>query len=223
MKGLLATLRLSLRAPSDEQIMWRVHTDGDAQSFTQLVERWQDSIQGMCSRMLGDPHRGEDLAQETFMRVYLNRSHYQPLARFSTFIWRIAINLCTDELRRRKRHPEPLAFVDSETQNILIDNLPAREISPDLSLVQQERGALVRQALLSLSETYQTVLILRHYEGLKFREIAEILNIPEGTVKSRMAEALAQLARQLTPQLKEIDNSCKTVTHLTPPSQLQVL
>lgn len=223
MKGLLATLRLSLRAPSDEQIMWRVHTDGDAQSFTQLVERWQDSIQGMCSRMLGDPHRGEDLAQETFMRVYLNRSHYQPLARFSTFIWRIAINLCTDELRRRKRHPEPPAFVDSETQNILIDNLPAREIPPDLSLVQQERGALVRQALLSLSETYQTVLILRHYEGLKFREIAEILNIPEGTVKSRMAEALAQLARQLTPRLKEIDNSCKTVTQLTLPSQLQVL
>lgn len=219
MKGLLTTLRI----PSDEQIMWRVHTEGDAQSFAQLVERWQDSIRNVCTRMLGDPHRGEDMAQETFIRIYANRAHYRPLARFSTFIWRIALNLCTDELRRRNRRFESLAPVDLEAQEHLVANLPAQDIPPDLNLVAQERSDWVRQALLGLPETYQTVLVLRHYEGLKFREIAEILEIPEGTVKSRMAEAMTQLARQLTHRLEDQDRPGKSAAHLTPPCRMEML
>lgn len=219
MKGLLTTLRI----PSDEQIMWRVHADGDAQSFAQLVERWQESIRNVCTRMLGDPHRGEDMAQETFMRLYANRAHYRPLARFSTFIWRIALNLCADELRRRKRRCESLVPVDPEAQEHLVANLPSQDTPPDLNLVQQERGDLVRQALFNLPETYQTVLVLRHYEGLKFREIAEILEIPEGTVKSRMAEAMAQLTRQLTHRLEHHAGSPKPAAPLTPPCRLEIL
>jgi len=75
--------------------------------------------------------------------------------------------------------------------------------APDKLLVEQERSELVRRALMQLSETYRTVLVLRHYENLKFREIADVLGVPEGTVKSRMAEALTQMSRLLKPMLTD--------------------
>jgi RNA polymerase sigma-70 factor, ECF subfamily len=83
---------------------------------------------------------------------------------------------------------------------------------PDLILVERERAGTVRQALLQLSEPYRAVVVLRHYEGLKFREIGEVLEIPEGTVKSRMAEALAQLNRILSRSLNERETPCKPQT-----------
>ena len=85
--------------------MTRVQRDDDAHAFSQLVRRWELPIQGLCSRMLGDPHRGQDLAQETFARLFAKRKDYQPTGKFSTFLWRIALNLCYDELRRMKTAP----------------------------------------------------------------------------------------------------------------------
>jgi RNA polymerase sigma-70 factor (ECF subfamily) len=81
--------------------------------------------------------------------------------------------------------------------------LTAPTPAPDKSLADRERGELVRRALLGLPEAYRTVLVLRHYEDLKFREIAEVLGVPEGTVKSRMAEALTQMAQRLKPMLAD--------------------
>ncbi len=175
-----ASLR-TLFAITDEQAMWRVQTQDDEHAFAQLVRRWEVPIQRLCARMTGDLHRAEELAQEAFARVFAKRKDYQPTGRFSTWLWRIAVNLCYDELRRRKRR-------DAE---------PA----PDVSLLDQERGELVRAALMKLPEAYRTVLVLRHYENMKFREIAAVLDVPEGTVKSRMAEALTQMARLLKPVL----------------------
>src|ERR1051325_1904955 len=100
-----ASLR-SLFAISDEQAMWRVQSHDDDGAFAQLVRRWEGPIQRLCTRMTGDPHRGEDLAQETFTRVFAKRKDYQPSGKFSTWLWRIALNLCYDELRRRRRREE---------------------------------------------------------------------------------------------------------------------
>jgi RNA polymerase sigma-70 factor (ECF subfamily) len=201
----------ALFAGSDEQAMTRVQRDDDAHAFSQLVRRWELPIQGLCSRMLGDPHRGQDLAQETFARLFAKRKDYQPTGKFSTFLWRIALNLCYDELRRMKRRPE--APLD-------LDQLEAAEAAPsfhstapgaDTLLLQREQGDLVRSAVLQLSDVYRSVIVLRHYENLKFREIAEVLGIPEGTVKSRMAEALSQLHRSLAEIYNEKGSAlCKT-------------
>jgi len=180
----------SLFSISDEQAMWRVQMQDDAEAFAMLVERWEGPIQNLCTRMLGDVHRGEDLAQEAFARVFAKRKEYEARGKFSTFLWRIALNLCYDELRKRERRREmPLEF-DGEESLHASDELP-----PDISLAREETAGRVRDALMKISETYRSVLILRHYEDLKFREIAEVLDIPEGTVKSRMAEGLSQLAR----------------------------
>ncbi len=196
---------------TDEQAMWRVQRHDDAQAFAQLVSRWEGPIQRLCTRMLGDPHRGEDLTQDTFARLFARRKEYQNTGRFSTFIWRIAVNLCYDELRRRKRRPESPLDDERIEEGEDLPALSALEPAPDVALLQRERGEIVREAVLQLSEAYRCVVILRHYESLKFREIAEVLGIPEGTVKSRMAEALTQLHRSLCHAFQEQKPAlCKT-------------
>ena len=191
-----ASLR-SLFATSDEQAMWRVRTQDDERAFAQLVRRWEGPIQRLGARMTGDVHRGEDLAQETFARVFAKRKDYQPSGKFSTWLWRIALNLCYDELRRRQRREESSLDGMCVEAVAALETFAAPEPPPDKLLVDQERSDLVRTALMQLSEAYRAVLVLRHYENLKFREIAGVLEVPEGTVKSRMAEALTQMGRLL--------------------------
>jgi|SRR5690348_11315111 len=193
-----ASLR-SLFAITDEQAMWRVQTQDDEEAFARLVRQWEGRIQHLCVRMTGDEHRAEDLTQEAFARVFAKRKDYQPNGRFSTWLWRIALNLCYDELRRSKRREESMDPCGEAVA--ALEAFVAPEPGPDGSLVEQERGELVRQALLQLPEAYRTVLVMRHYENLKFREIAAVLDVPEGTVKSRMAEALTQMNRILKPML----------------------
>jgi RNA polymerase sigma-70 factor (ECF subfamily) len=192
-----------LFALPDEQAMWRVQTGDDERAFARLVSRWEGPIQRLCARMTGDTHRGEDLAQETFIRVFAKRKEYQPGGKFSTGLWRIALNLCYDELRRRQRREASGLEEPGGEHLAALDGCVAPEPPPDKSLAAQERGELVRRALTRLPEAYRTVLVLRHYQDLKFREIADVLGVPEGTVKSRMAEALTQMSRLLKPALAE--------------------
>ncbi|PYJ56961.1 MAG: RNA polymerase subunit sigma-24 [Verrucomicrobia bacterium] len=206
-----ASLR-SLFVITDEQAMWRVQTQDDETAFAQLVRRWEGPIQRLCLRMTGDLHRGEDLAQEAFTRVFAKRKEYQPSGKFSTWLWRIALNLCYDELRRRQRREETSLDGMCGEAMAALEAFVAPEPAPDKSLVEQERSELVRKALMQLTETYRTVLVMRHYEDLKFREIADVLDVPEGTVKSRMAEALTQMNRILKPILavESAKNSMKS-------------
>jgi RNA polymerase sigma-70 factor (ECF subfamily) len=151
--------------------------------------------------MVGDGHKGEDLKQEAFARLFAKRKLYQPTARFSTFLWRIALNACYDELRKVKRRAESALDVDGTDEGL--DGMGVELDDPHSEAAGNEEAELVRRALMRLPEMYRTVLVLRHYEGLKLRKIAEILEIPEGTVNSRMADALAKLTRLLEPQFRE--------------------
>jgi RNA polymerase sigma-70 factor (ECF subfamily) len=197
----------SLFSATDEQAMWRVKMEDDPHAFAQLVRRWERPIQALCTRMTGDAHRGEDLAQETFTRLFARRKDYESTGRFSTFLWRVALNLCYDELRKLKRRRE--SFLEEDPGEAGDPGSMAEAPGPDLHLVEQERAEAVRRALLQLAEPYRVVVVLRHYEGLKFREIGELLEIPEGTVKSRMAEALSQLNQILSSTLNEGEMICK--------------
>jgi len=183
----------------DEQAMWRVQTHDDPEAFAEIVGRWQGPIRNLCLRMTGDLHRAEDLAQETFARLHARRREWQPTAKLSTYLWRIALNLCHDENRRRTRHGEvPLEIgADGEHAPCISVFHP----TPHEELETAERADQVSAALQRVTEPFRTVLVLRHYEGLKFREIADVLEVPEGTVKSRMVEGLSQLTRLLQPAL----------------------
>jgi RNA polymerase sigma-70 factor, ECF subfamily len=181
---------------SDEQLMWRVKLESDSQAFAEIMARWQQPIRNLCARMVGDVHRAEDLAQAAFVRLYSARITWQPEARFSTFLWRIALNLCHDELRKSKRLAE-CSLDTLEQGDPSLASVPVDEPGPDTQLQQRETAEEVRHALLKLAPHYREVVVLRHYERLKFNEISEVLGIAEGTAKSRMFEALNQLTRLL--------------------------
>ncbi|MEW6307031.1 MAG: RNA polymerase sigma factor [Verrucomicrobiota bacterium] len=188
----------SLFTLTDEQAMARVCQEDDVEAFAELMKRWQTPIRNLCLRMTGDLQRAEDLTQEAFTRLYQYRKNYQPRGKVSTFVWRIALNLCYDEQRRIKRRGESSLDAEQGDNIVMLESA-----SPAEQTEESERAEIVRRALAKLPEIYRTVLVLRHYEDLKFREIADILEIPEGTVKSRMSEALTQLNRILQPMLSE--------------------
>lgn len=186
-------------AMTDEQAMWRVAMHNDTRAFAELVARWQTPIQRLACRMTGDEALGEDVSQEAFARIFARRKTWLSTARFSTWLWRIAMNLCRDELRRARRRFEVALEGDDAAELAIVSSEP----SPIEQLATAEDSAHVRAALLKLSDELRCVVVLKHYEGLKFREIADVLEIPEGTVKSRMATALEQLNRIMKPALAD--------------------
>lgn len=187
----------SLFTLSDEQAMRKVQASGDEAAFADLVQRWEPPVQRLCTRMTGDAHLGQDLAQEVFTRIYVRRAAYDGRAKFSTWLWRIALNLCHDELRRRRRRTAITGLEGEALDEVLAAAADETCPAPDVATQRLEAVQLVQHAVQRLPEAYRAVLVLRHYQGLKFREVAEVLNIPEGTVKSRMTEALDQLHRIL--------------------------
>lgn len=197
--GLLSNWFSSRDGITDEQAMWRVQQQGDHAAFGELLRRWEQPIRRLCIRMTGDEQRGEDLTQETFARVYAHRASFLPGRKFSAWLWRIALNLCHDEARRVQRRGESPLEDDEGAPAVPHDLAPG----PDERLMERERADLVRAALQSLPEEQRAVLVLREYEGLKLREIAELLEVPEGTVKSRLGEGLTRLGQRLRPALRD--------------------
>lgn len=203
--GLLRTLL----GRTDEQLMWRVKTEGDQEAFAGLVARWQKPIHALCTRMTGDPTAAEDITQTAFTRVFSNRERWEATGKFSTYLWRVAINLCHDEARRPWRRGECSLDVLLDQEACEVASLPQSDPPPDAQAETRERGDMVRDALLKLDPRYREVIVLKHYEGLKFHEIAGVLGIPEGTVKSRMAEGLARLNKLL----KGLKTSCNQTSN----------
>lgn len=194
MKALLALFG----ARTDEQSMWRVKMNDDHVEFTRLVKKWEEPIYRLCVRMMGNLQRGEDLKQEVFLRLFQKRKEYEVSGKFSTFLWRMALNLCFDELRKQQRRSKWMD--DRETNED--EECAADSPGPDAQTAQFEEGELVRRAVMQLPEIYRAVVVMRHYENMKFSKIAEILELPEGTVNSRMAEALVRLNRALRSTLR---------------------
>jgi RNA polymerase sigma-70 factor (ECF subfamily) len=157
---------------------------GDSVAFEELVRRWQAPIGRFLARQLGRTEQVADLCQEVFLRVYRAGPRYRESGAFSTWLYRIALNLARDAARRRRKLrplPDDLAQV-----------APAE--SP---CEQRERIAAVSAALADLPENLREVLVLRHYEGLSFEQIARILDTPASTLKSRFAAALDRMRTRL--------------------------
>ena len=187
-------------AKSDEALMLQLQA-GDLRSFDTLVKRWEKSLLNYCYRMVNDIVLAEDLRQEVFLRIYRSAKKYRPTARFSTWMYRIATNVCLDTLAKHKRRKEtPIgAYFESESEGFderFIDSSDP----PDAAVLKKEIESRVRSALARLPEDQRVVVTLRHYNGMKFREIAEIVECPISTVKSRMAAGMERLSRILSSQ-----------------------
>ena len=185
---------------SDEALMLQLQA-GDLHSFDILVRRWEKRLLNYCYRMVNDMALAEDLRQEVFLRIYRSAKTYRPTAQFSTWMYRIATNLCLDTLaKQRHRKETPIdAYLESESDGFderLID--PSG--SPDATVLKKEIESQVRSALARLPEDQRVVVTLRHYNGMKFHEIAEILECPISTVKSRMTAGMERLNQMLSKQ-----------------------
>ena len=183
----------------DAELMLRVKK-GDAQAFEELVDKYKQPILNFVYRTLRDSPDMEDIAQNVFIQVFKSADRYRVEAKFSTWLWRIALNHCYDELRRTKRRSESSLDDDSAAE------FPCLTLAPDDQTASDEECALVRASLLRLPEISRTVLAFRYCEGLKLREISEILDLPESTIHSRIAVALAQITRILEPQMRDHDD-----------------
>jgi RNA polymerase sigma-70 factor (ECF subfamily) len=164
---------------------------GDSSAFGVLVLRYRKMVVGVAYRTCGDGVLAEDIAQETFIRAWTKLSTYRPEGSFRGWLCRIAANLTIDALRRQK----PTVELESRT-------FEASGDGPEAAVLREERAAAVRKAIMKLATHSRMALVLREYEGLSYREIADALGIPLGTVKSRLNDARLRLKAELAAYLE---------------------
>ena len=173
--------------------------NGDEQAFEQILSQHEKSVYNLCLRMTGNPDDAMDLSQEVFLRVWRNLRGYQFDAAFSTWLFRIASNACIDFLRsKRRRQDVSLTVEDAESGEETERNLPDPAPMPEEVLLDREQKRQVLAAMQELPPDYREILQLRVVENLPYEQIAEILNVKLGTVKSRLARARDQLRKNLT-------------------------
>lgn len=184
----------------DDHALLAATREGDELAFQEIVKRYRNPITNFVYRMLNDYDRAVDLAQETFVRIYMNVERYQATYSFSTYIYRIASNLAISEIRQRKRRrliPIPTFFSDKENEEFDVDLPDTQQITAEQSLIDDERRNAVSRAIASLPEKYRTVVVLRDIEGKSYEEISAVLSLSDGTVKSRINRARGLLKDKL--------------------------
>lgn len=177
----------------DDELMRRIAND-DINAFDILVEKWERRVLNTIYRITGDLESAQDVRQEVFLKIYQSAKHYRPKGQFETWLYRIIINCSINELKRRKRSRmfESLSQVSDE-QRSGDNETNALQSQPDQEAQGDQIAKLVQDAILKLPREQRIVVILRHYEGMKFAQIASILKCPIGTVKSRLRSGLEQL------------------------------
>jgi len=187
---------------SDEDLMAEA-AEGNERAFTELVGRYRSRVINLVSRLLNDREASDDISQEVFVRVYLHRKNYRRGAKFSTWLFTIAANLAKNEIRRRKRRRNWSSLDELQEQLHdsslqLMDPRGNREAEVDSAQIQGIVGA----AITTLPERYRLALVLRDVDGLAYEEIAQVLRIPGGTVRSRINRARLMLKKKLEPLLR---------------------
>ncbi|KMY46056.1 RNA polymerase sigma factor SigW [Bacillus sp. FJAT-27916] len=160
--------------------------DGDQRAFEDIVEFYKDKVFQLCYRMLGDRYEAEDVAQEAFLRAYVNIHTFQMNRKFSTWLYRIATNLCIDRIRKKK----PDFYLDAEvagTEGLdMYSQIPSAEKLPEEELENLELKERVQLEIQKLPEKYRAAIVLKYVDELSLKEISEILHLPIGTVKTRI-------------------------------------
>lgn len=171
--------------------------EGDERAFEQLVQQHQKAVYNLALRMAGNADDAFDLAQEAFLRAWRGLKFFKGEASFSTWLYRLTSNVCIDFLRQQKRSKTvSLSFLDDEEGQRELDRPDPQPGPEDRAIRADERGR-IEQALNALEPEYRQALTLRAIDGLSYIEISEILDIPAGTVKSRISRAREKMRRKL--------------------------
>jgi RNA polymerase sigma-70 factor (ECF subfamily) len=187
----------------DAELMLRVKR-GDREAFRELVEKYKQPVMNFVYRSLRDETEAEDLAQNVFLQVYKSRDRYERTAKFSTWLFTIARNLCLNEIRRRARHPAE-SLEEKHTEN---DELPARQYEdksmtlPDEGALQGELAVKIDEALSQLPENQRTAILLCRQEELSYEEIARVLGCSLSATKSLIHRGREVLKEKLKRYLE---------------------
>jgi RNA polymerase sigma-70 factor, ECF subfamily len=178
---------------TDEELVAR-SIGGDADSFNELVLRWERPIFALAYRVIGREEDARDVCQETFLRAFRALSGFRGQAKFSSWLYRIALNLCRDWIRRERRVP----IVDTEDVDVAdleVDRVGSESIEDVVA--RKHLAHLVERAMARLPAEQRTAIVLKEYHGLTFQEIAELVGCPLSTVKTRLYQGLSVLRREL--------------------------
>ncbi|HEX3656415.1 MAG TPA: sigma-70 family RNA polymerase sigma factor [Pirellulales bacterium] len=182
---------------SDEELLLAYRDHQDRQAFAVLVHRYERELFSYLRRYLGNAAMAEDAFQATFLQVHLKAKQFEPGRKVRPWLYTIATNQAIDAQRRNKRHRmvslDRRATQDAEDLGSLLDLLTSKETSPTSGIESEERSQWIHQAVAELPESLRTALTLIYYQGLKYREAADALGLPVGTVKSRLHTAILKL------------------------------
>lgn len=186
---------VELELDVDQEIVAQFRS-GDRDAFAKLVQKYQSRVLTLATRILDNRSEAEDVAQDIFVKVFQSLHEFRGASRFSTWLYRITVNHCLNYIRRRTRQQQTLVAAEPEEW---MQESPTS--NPHRTLEQKERWALVQAKLQVLSPEYRTILLLRDFEGLSYEEIADVLQLESGTVKSRLHRARTELKALLEPYL----------------------
>jgi RNA polymerase sigma-70 factor (ECF subfamily) len=186
--------RLLHAATTDEELVAR-SARGDAESFNQLIARWERPIYALAYRVIGHEEDARDVCQETFLRAFRGIGAFKGQAKFSSWLYRIALNLCRDWIRRERRTPVVQVPEGVDLTELVAEAGPAESVEDLVS--RRDMSRAVARAMMSLSDEQRTAIVLKEYQGLTFQEIADMLGCPLSTVKTRLYQGLSSLRRQL--------------------------
>ncbi|RMD86238.1 MAG: sigma-70 family RNA polymerase sigma factor [Calditrichaeota bacterium] len=183
---------------TDQQLIQKF-LDGEISAFNTLVWRWQNKIYNFILRYLGNHDEAQDLCQKTFIRVYKNLHRLRDYHKFNSWIYQIALNICRDELKSKKRnHTQSLEDLKEKNngRESLYNSLESNNIlNPERDILHNDLKNVLYRALQAIPEEQRVVIIMKEYDGLKFTEIADILQISVNTAKSRMYYGLSALKK----------------------------
>ena len=187
---------------ADAELVERVQ-QGDRHAFELLVAKYQRRVLRLLSRLIRDPAEIEDVAQEAFIKAYRALPQFRGESAFYTWLYRIAVNTAKNYLASQGRRPRPLAGpqTDEEGESFDIEDVVEDINTPDAVLHSRQVAEAVNSAIDGLSEDLRTAITLREIEGLSYEEIAQAMDCPVGTVRSRIFRAREAIAEQLRPLL----------------------
>jgi RNA polymerase sigma-70 factor (ECF subfamily) len=179
---------------SDEELVAR-SIGGDQESFNQLVLRWERPIYALAYRVIGREEDARDVCQETFLRAFRALNGFRGQAKFSSWLYRIALNLCRDWVRKERRTP----VIQAPEELEVLEMAAVREPTPSVEdlVARRELTRVVERAMARLPEEQRTAIILKEYHELTFQEIADLVGCPLSTVKTRLYQGLSVLRREL--------------------------
>jgi len=170
---------------------------GDDEAFAQLMRDNETRIYNLTLRMTGNPEDAMDLAQEAFLNAWRGLKFFKGDSAFSTWVYRLASNACIDHLRRKKRRKDIDLPMPVDEEDDSLPDIPDERFRPEQELERQELRQAVADGLSQLSNEHRQVLVMREINGLSYQEIADVLDLEAGTVKSRIARARISLRKIL--------------------------